>query len=68
MRDLVEEFRDVLDKTLGDVDYDTSKFIQLMAEKMALRKGTLDGGYSIELRDKCEDSPLTERLREAELW
>lgn len=69
MRDLVEEYKDVLIQLFrSDIGSDSMKLIELIAEDMALSKYTLEGGIPVELRDKCYKGPLAKRLREAELW
>ncbi len=61
-------FKEVLTKTLEDLEGDVAKFIEHVAAKMALSRGIVDGCYSVELCDRCCKSPLTKRLMEADLY
>ncbi len=65
----VEEYKDVLIRMFrSDIGSDPMKLIDLVAENMALGKGIIDGWTPVKLIEKCEDSPLTKRLKEAGLW
>ncbi len=65
----VEEFKEVLTEMYYlDVGGDPLKFIELIAENMALGRCIISGGTPVELIKKCEGSPLTKRLKETNLW
>lgn len=65
----VEEYKDVLIRMFrSDIGSDPMKLIDLVAENMALGRCNINGGTPVELIEKCEDSPLTKRLKKAGLW
>lgn len=64
----VEELKAVLVETYTDVNHNPMDLIQLIAENMALSRCIMDGSTPVALIEKCNDSPLTKRLKEAGLW
>ena len=65
----VEEYKDLLIRMFrSDIGSDPMKLIDLIADDMALGKCSIEGSTPVELIEKCKTSPLTKRLKEAELW